>query len=99
MRKTLEYRLQSNRHQRELLMTCLIGSRHLYNEMLRTVRDYYAESGKFLFKYELTNRFKGLSGEHVRATTVQTLAGLRVLVLESLSSQLALPRSNAAGAG
>ena len=41
---------------------------------LRTVRDYYAESGEFLFKYELTNRFKGRSGEHVPATTVQTLA-------------------------
>ena len=75
MRKTFEYRLYPDRHQRELLMTCLIESRHLYNEMLQTVRDYYAESGEFLFKYELTIRFKGRSGEHVPATTVQTLAG------------------------
>ncbi len=75
MRETFEFRLYPNRHQRELLMTCLIESRHLYNEMLQTVKDHYAESGEFLFKYELTIRFKGRSGEHVPATTVQTLAG------------------------
>jgi putative transposase len=74
MRKTLEYRLYPNRRQRELLMACLIDSRHLYNEMLKAVKDQYAESGEFLFKYELTGRFKGRGGEHVPATTVQTLA-------------------------
>ncbi|MCA1688079.1 MAG: helix-turn-helix domain-containing protein, partial [Actinobacteria bacterium] len=54
MRRTFEYRLYPNRRQRGLLMACLIESRHLYNEMLETVKDYYAESGEFLFKYELT---------------------------------------------
>lgn len=74
MIKTFEYRLYPNRRQRRLLMACLNDSRHLYNEMLETVKDHYAESGEFLFKYELTSRFKGRGGEHVPATTVQTLA-------------------------
>ncbi len=50
MIKTFEYRLYPNHRQRELLMKCLIESRHLYNEMLKQVKDYYAETGKFLFK-------------------------------------------------
>jgi hypothetical protein len=74
MRKTFEYRLYPNRRQRELLMARLIDSRHLYNEMLETVKDHYAESGELLFKYELMDRFKGRGGEHVPATTVQTFA-------------------------
>lgn len=74
MIKTFEYRLYPNRRQRELLMKCLIESRHLYNEMLEQVKDHYARTGKFLFKYSLMARFKGRGGEHVPASTVQTLA-------------------------
>jgi putative transposase len=74
MLKTFEYRLYPNRHQRELFMRCLIESRHLYNEMLARVRDHYAETGVFLFKYSLTALFKGRGGEYVPASTVQPLA-------------------------
>jgi putative transposase len=74
VRKTFEYRLYPTRRQRELLMACLTESRRLYNEMLETVKDHYAESGDFLFKNELAGRFKGRGGECVPATTVQTLA-------------------------
>jgi putative transposase len=73
MIKTFEYRLYPNRRQRELLMACLAESRCLYNEMLEQVKDFHAETGKFLFKYSLTARFKG-RGDNVPATTVQTLA-------------------------
>lgn len=55
-------------------MKCLIESRHLYNEMLEQVKDHYAQTGKLLFKYSLTARFRGRGGEHVPASTVQTLA-------------------------
>jgi putative transposase len=74
MIKTFEYRLYPNHCQHELLMKCLIESRHLYNEMLAQVKDHYAQTGKFLFKYSLTARFKGRGGEYVPASTVQTLA-------------------------
>jgi hypothetical protein len=46
----------------------------LYNEMLETVKAQYEEKGTFPGKYDLTARFKGRGGEHVPATTVQTLA-------------------------
>ena len=46
---TFEYRLYPNRCQREALMACLKESRHLYNEMLEQIADYYAETGRFLF--------------------------------------------------
>ena len=49
-------------------------SRRLYNEMLKDVKNYYEQTGSFLFKYSLMTRFKGRSGEYVPATTVQTLA-------------------------
>ena len=74
MRKTFEYRLYPNRLQRVLLMACLAESRHLYNEMLETIKGRYTESGIFLSKYELMGRFKGRGGKRVPATTVQTLA-------------------------
>jgi putative transposase len=74
MMKTFEYRLYPNRRQCELLMRCLIESRHLYNEMLALVKDHYGQTGEFLFKYSLTARFKGRGGEWVPASTVQTLA-------------------------
>ena len=72
--RTFEYRLRPTRKQRRQLMACLAESRHLYNEMLRQVRDYHSETGSFLFKYSLSARFKGSCQEHVPATTVQTLA-------------------------
>jgi putative transposase len=74
MLKTFEYRLYPNRCQRKLLMACLSESRHLYNEMLEQVKDHFAETGKLLFKYSLTARFKGRGDGYVPATTIQTLA-------------------------
>lgn len=72
--RTFEYRLYPNKVQRRLLMCCLIESRRLYNEMLAATKAQYAQTGKFLFKYDLTMQFKGRGGEHVPATTVQMLA-------------------------
>ena len=72
--RTFEYRLYPNKAQRRLLMGCLIESRHIYNEMLEATKEQYAQSGKFLFKYDLTMRFVGRGGESVPATTVQMLA-------------------------
>jgi putative transposase len=74
MWRTFEYRLYPNRRQRELLMSCLIESRFLYNEMLAVVKDHYGQTGQFLFKYDLMSRFKGRGGSHVPASTVQTVA-------------------------
>src|SRR5579885_3108055 len=72
--RTFEYRLYPNRKQRQQLMACLKNSRGLYNEMLTATKQQYADTGRFLFKYELTTRFAGRGGEHVPATTVQMLA-------------------------
>src|SRR5437764_3318070 len=72
--RTFEYRLYPNKAQRRALMQCLIESRHLYNEMLETVKAQYAERGTFPTKYDLTAQFKGRGGEHVPASTVQMLA-------------------------
>ncbi len=71
--RTFEYRLYPNKKQRHLLMQCLIESRHIYNEMLETVKSQYEQRGTFPSKYDLENAFKG-QGEHVPATTVQMLA-------------------------
>ncbi len=71
--RTFEYRLYPNKQQRHLLMQCLIESRHIYNEMLETVKAQYEDKGPFPSKYDLENAFKG-QGEHVPATTVQMLA-------------------------
>jgi hypothetical protein len=46
---TFEYRLYPNRCQHEALMACLKDSRHLDNEMLEQIVDYYAETGRSLF--------------------------------------------------
>lgn len=73
--KTFEYRLYPNKHQEQLLSACLENSRHLYNEMLEQVKAHYIETGKFLWKYSLCQRFKGRGGRHVPQTTVQCLAG------------------------
>jgi putative transposase len=102
MMKTFEYRLYPNRRQRELLMRCLIVSRHLYNEMLALVKDHHAQTGEFLFKYALTARFKGRGGECVPASTVQMLAdrldkALRRFVARKKRGQAAgFPRFKAA---
>jgi transposase len=42
--------------------------------MVETTKQHYADTGKFLFKYDLTMQFKGRGGDHVPATTMQTLA-------------------------
>jgi putative transposase len=49
-------------------------SRAIYNAMLAALKAQYEESATFPTKYDLTARFKGRGGEHVPATTVQTLA-------------------------
>jgi putative transposase len=72
--RTFEYRLFVNKEQSQLLMQCLSESPIIYNEMLETVKAQYAEQGTFPTKYDLSARFKGRSGEHVPATTVQMLA-------------------------
>lgn len=72
--KTFEYRLYPNQEQRTLLMACLHDSRMLYNEMLATVKQHYAEQGTFPTKYDLTAQYKGRGGQFVPATTVQMLA-------------------------
>src|SRR5437764_249508 len=72
--RTFEYRLYPNKEQSRLLMGCLAESRHIYNEMLETVKVQYAERGMFPSKYDLTALFKGRGGEYVPATTVQMLA-------------------------
>lgn len=74
MMKTYEYRLRPNRTQRGQLLSTLAESRHLYNEMLETVKAHYDETGKFLSRYDLNMAFKGRGGEHVPQTVVQTLS-------------------------
>jgi putative transposase len=74
MHKTFEYRLYPNRVQHGKLLSCLAGSRKIYNEMLQVVKDHHDETGAFLSRYDLTYRFKGCGGEHVSQSTVQTLA-------------------------
>jgi putative transposase len=79
-------------------MQCLSETRQLYNEMLETVKAQYAEKKMFPGKYELTARFKGRGGEHVPATTVQTLADRltkalkRSLAFIELGEQVGFPR-------
>ena len=72
--RTFEYRLYPNRTQRQQLMACLKDTRGVYNEMLAATKQHYADTGKFLFKYDLMVAFKGRGGEHVPASTVQMLA-------------------------
>jgi putative transposase len=74
MIKTFEYRLYSTVRQRRLLTACLAESRCLYNEMLQATEEHHENTGEFLFKYALTAQFKGRSGPHVPASTVEMLA-------------------------
>jgi len=96
--RTFEYRLYPNKEQSHLLMQCLSESRHVYNEMLETVKTQYEEKGTFPGKYDLTARFKGRGGEHVPATTVQCLADRlskslkRFLARKELALKVGFPR-------
>ena len=96
--RTFEYRLYPNKEQSHLLMQCLIESRTLYNEMLETVKRRYEKEGTFPGKYDLTARFKGRGGEHVPATTVQSLADRlskslkRFLARKELAVKVGFPR-------
>ncbi len=71
--KTFEYRLYTTHKQERLLLDCLRESRHLYNEMLDMQKAHYAETGRFLSKFQLCKAFAG-RGDAVPATTVQCLA-------------------------
>src|SRR2546421_2520431 len=88
--RTFEYRLYPNKEQSHLLMQCLSESRHVYNEMLETVKTQYEEKGTFPGKYDLTARFKGRGGEHIPATTVQTLADRLTKALKRFLARLEL---------
>jgi putative transposase len=96
--RTFEYRLYPNTEQSRLLLQCLTETRQLYHEMLETVKAQYAEKSTFPGKYELTSRFQGCGGEHVPATTVQTLADRltkalkRYLAFKALREKADFPR-------
>ena len=72
--RTYVFRLYPSRDQRLRLDACLYHSRQLYNEMLARQKAHYAETGRFLGKYDLSALFAGRSGAYVPASTVQTLA-------------------------
>jgi putative transposase len=96
--RAFEYRLYPNRAQRQQLMTCLMESRVIYNEMLAALKTQYETDGTFLTKYDLTALFKGRGGESVPATTVQTLADRlskalkRYLQMRDLGLPVGFPR-------
>ena len=96
--RTYEYRLFVNKRQSHLLLQCLRESRLIYNEMLETVKRQYEEKGTFPGKYDLTTQFKGCGGQHVPATTVQTLADRlskalkRFLACKALAQPVGFPR-------
>ena len=81
-----------------MLMQCLRESRIIYNVMLEAVKQQYEEKGTFPSKYDLTATFKGSGGEHVPATTVQTLADRlskslkRFLAAKELGIKCGFPR-------
>src|SRR5437588_4070953 len=98
MMRTFEYRLYPNKQQVHLLMQCLQASRILYNEMLEAVKTQYEGKGTFPTKYDLTAQFKGRGGNHVPATTVQTLADRlskalkRFIACKELAMKVGFPR-------
>jgi putative transposase len=100
--KTFEYRLYVKTAQHHLLMQCLSESRRLYNEMLETVKQQYEDKGTFPGKYDMTARFTGRGGDHVPATTVQTLADRlskalkRFLAGKALGCKVGFPRFKSA---
>lgn len=96
--RTFEYRLYPTCAQRQQLMTCLMESRAIYNEMLEALKAQYETDGMFPTKYDLTARFKGRGGEVVPATTVQTLADRlskalkRYLQMKDVGMSVGFPR-------
>src|SRR5258708_3106879 len=96
--RTFEYRLYPNRAQRQQLLTCLVESRVVYNEMLGALKAQYDIDGPFRTKYDLTARFKGRGGDAVPATTVQALADRlskavkRYLQMKELGLPVGFPR-------
>jgi len=54
--KTFEYRLRPTKMQDETLWAVLIGSRHLYNQLLEECITHYTETGKHLNIYEQDKR-------------------------------------------
>ncbi len=93
--RTFEYRLFVKKEQSRKLMACLAESRIIYNRMLETVKGQYEQGGTFPSKYDLEAAFKG-QGEHVPATTVQTLADR---LSKSLKRFLAAKQNNILGIG
>jgi len=85
-----------------MLLSTLAESRHLYNEMLETVKTHYDETGKFLSRYDLNMAFKGRGGEGVPQTVVQTLADRlgkalkRFFHRKELGQKVGFPRFKAA---
>ena len=71
--KTFEYRIYPTKQQRHMLMQCLIESRHIYNEMLSTLKAQYEQDGTFPTEYDLNKHFAGRR-EHVPASSVQMLS-------------------------
>lgn len=96
--RTFEYRLYPNRAQRQQMMTCLIESRAIYNEMLAALKAQYETDGTFPTKYDLNMRFKGRGGDLVPATTVQMLSDRlskalkRYLQMKDLGVRVGFPR-------
>jgi putative transposase len=70
--------------------------------MLEAVKHQYEDKGTFPGKYDLINRFKGRGGEHIPATTVQTLADRlskalkRFLARKELAMKVGFPRFKSA---
>ena len=100
--KTFEYRLYPTKAQGKQLLNCLATSRHLYNEMLESLKAHYEATGKFLWKYGLCAAFKGRGGDTIPATTVQTLADRldkalrRYLAFKVLGKPCGFPRFKSA---
>jgi putative transposase len=94
--RTFEYRLYPNKAQGKLLMAGLVESRKLYNEMLLTMKQQYEEKGTFPSKYEMNVAFKGRSGEHIPASTVQMLSDR---LSKALKRFLAAQQNNIPGVG
>jgi len=95
--RTFEYRIYPKKEQARLLLQCLIESRHLYNEMLATLKTKYEQDTTFPTKYDLNKRFAG-RGEHVPASTVQMLSDRlskalkRFLAAKELGLPMGFPR-------
>src|SRR2546421_8219445 len=94
--RTFEYRLFVNKEQHRKLMTCLIESRHIYNEMLAMMKEQYEQESTFPSKYNMNVAFKGRGGEHVPASTVQMLSDR---LSKALQRFLAAKQNNVPGVG